>query len=114
MLRLFGLASCDSCRRTRKALEARGETVETLDLRRLAERGELEALLTRWLSAHDWRDLLNRRSTTWRNLPETEREGLDRDRALALMNAHPALIRRPLLDTGETILIGPAVAEYSR
>lgn len=114
MLRLFGLASCDSCRRARKALEARGETVETLDLRRLAERGELETLLTRWLAAHDWCDLLNRRSTTWRNLPETEREGLDRDRALALMNAHPALIRRPLLDTGETILIGPAVAEYSR
>ncbi|MFC0268804.1 ArsC/Spx/MgsR family protein [Kushneria aurantia] len=113
MLKLYGLANCDSCRRARRTLEGRGLAVEMIDLRRLAERGELDdALLTRLAAERDWQELLNRRSSAWRQLDQASRDGIDRDRALTLMREQPTLIRRPLLDSGNAILIGAEVAHY--
>jgi len=72
------------------------------------DRGTLAA----WAAKVGWEALLNRAGTTFRKLPEAEREGLDEARAIALMLAHPSAIRRPVLTLGETILVGFDPARY--
>ncbi|MCY3981718.1 MAG: arsenate reductase [Alphaproteobacteria bacterium] len=99
MLTVYGLKTCDACRKARKAV---GEH-RFHDLR---EHGLDAALLDRWIAALGWQALLNRRSTTWRSLDETDRAGLDASRARGLMLAHPALVKRPVIDDGGTVRIG--------
>ncbi|WP_457807524.1 ArsC/Spx/MgsR family protein [Kushneria sp. EE4] len=113
MLKLYGLSNCDRCRRVRRRLEAGDQKVEMIDLRRLADRGELEETLQHLLSRVDWSTLLNRRSTTWRGLSDGERDNLDHVRATALFRTYPSLIQRPVLDTGAQILVGKAVDDWA-
>lgn len=112
MLKLYGLPNCDRCRRTRRRLEASDQKVEMIDLRRLADQGGLEETLQHFLTYVDWSTLLNRRSTTWRNLDDAERGDLDQTRAMALIKTHPSLIQRPVLDTGTQVLVGKAVDDW--
>ncbi|ARS51945.1 ArsC/Spx/MgsR family protein [Kushneria konosiri] len=112
MLKLYGLSNCDRCRRARHRLEASGQKVEMIDLRRLADQGGLEEALQHFMAHIDWSTLLNRRSTTWRGLDDAERLDLDQTRAVALIKAHPSLIQRPVLDTGTQVLVGKAVDDW--
>ena len=100
---LYGLKNCDGCRKALRALEARGLEIRQLDIR--------DTLHTRrvveWISAQgDWELFLNKRSTTWRKLPENVREHVDSYSAVALMNEHPTLIKRPALRIGGRLLAG--------
>ena len=61
-----------------------------------------------------WEQLLNRRGTTWRKLPDTVKNAIDEDTAIALMLEQPAMIKRPLLDTGSQRLLGFKAAEYEQ
>ncbi|MYE01900.1 MAG: arsenate reductase [Alphaproteobacteria bacterium] len=101
MLTVYGLKSCDACRKARKAL---GESEHRFhDLR---EDGLDGAMLDRWIDALGWEALLNRRSTTWRSLDEADRAGLDAGRARGLMLAHPTLVKRPVIDDGGAVRVG--------
>ena len=53
-----------------------------------------------------WEKLLNKSSATWRNIPETDKAGLDRDKALDLLVANPKLMKRPALDFGDEVIVG--------
>jgi arsenate reductase len=57
--------------------------------------------------------LLNRRGTTWRRLAEADLAEINEARALTLMTAHPTLIRRPVIDTGDSLLIGFDAQRYA-
>ncbi|MBB3230003.1 Spx/MgsR family RNA polymerase-binding regulatory protein [Halomonas stenophila] len=103
MMTLFVIKSCDTCRRARQALEARGLPFQTHDLR---DDGLSAPLLEHFLERVPMMTLLNKRSTTWRHLDEADKADIDANRARALMLAHPTLLKRPLLDTGEEILVG--------
>jgi Spx/MgsR family transcriptional regulator len=103
MYRLYGLKNCDTCRKAAAWLEAQGKTFRFHDFRK---DGLDEALLERLESTVGWETLLNRRSATWRALPEEERAALDRDQAMRLMLRYPALLKRPLLEEGERIWVG--------
>ncbi|MCU0985937.1 MAG: arsenate reductase, partial [Acetobacteraceae bacterium] len=70
------------------------------------------ATLASWAARVGWQVLLNRAGTTFRKLPEAEREGLDEGRAIALMLTHPSAIKRPVLTVVETILVGFDPARY--
>ena len=111
MTTIYGLKNCDSCRRARRWLDDNGVNHRFHDLR---SDGLDDETLGRWAASIGWETLLNRRSTTWRNLPTAEREGLDEARALALMQAHSTLVKRPVLDNGETVAVGFSAAEYTR
>lgn len=65
-----------------------------------------DAQLRDWIGQMGWEALLNRAGTTFRTLPESDRADLDADKAVALMLAQPSMIKRPVLDTGETLLVG--------
>ncbi len=101
MLTVYGLKTCDACRKARKALAGREHRFH--DLR---EDGLEEALLDGWIAALGWQALLNRRSATWRGLEEARKADLDADRARALMLAHPALVKRPVIEDGGSVRIG--------
>ena len=98
-LTLFGLKNCDTCKKALKALDTAGSTVQFVDIRAEAD---LETLLPGWLEAAGADVLINRRSTTWRNLSDAERA---RD-PLALLTENPTLIKRPVIDAGGTIHVG--------
>ncbi len=103
MIRLYGLASCDSCRKARKTLEANGQSFEFHDLR---ADGLKRPTLERWAAALGWEALLNRRSTTWRMLSDTDKADLNAEKALNLLLAHPTLVKRPVVELYKMVSIG--------
>jgi arsenate reductase len=99
---LYGLKSCDTCKKALKALEAAGHTVAFMDVRTEAD---LPAKVPAWLSAVGSDRLINTRSTTWRGLDDGERALADSD-ASGLLQNHPTLIKRPVIEAGGEILVG--------
>src|SRR5579871_5515553 len=60
-----------------------------------------------WARKLGWETLLNRSGTTFRNLPEDERQDLDAAKAIRLMLAQPSMIKRPVLElAGGRVLAG--------
>ena len=108
MITIYGIKNCDTCRKARKWLDAEGINHSYHDFR---EDGLDEKSLSAWVEAVGWETLLNHRGTTWRKLPEEDREGLTQDSAAALMLKNPTLIKRPVFDTGGTYLVGFSAAE---
>ncbi|MCH4561938.1 MULTISPECIES: Spx/MgsR family RNA polymerase-binding regulatory protein [Halomonas] len=109
MLTLYVINTCDTCRRARKALDAKGIPYQLHDLR---EDGLSAPLLEHILGKVPVMTLLNQRSTTWRNLDEADKAGIDANKARELMMAHPTLLKRPLLDTGDEIRVGYRDGDY--
>ncbi|MEE8350801.1 MAG: ArsC family reductase [Rhodospirillales bacterium] len=103
MIRVFGLKNCDTCRNALKWLTEKGLDHSFQDFRK---DGLETAMLARWIKAVGWETLLNKRGTTWRGLPDGDKEGVDEGKAAALMLAHPALIKRPVFEFGKNFIIG--------
>ena len=95
---IYGLKNCDTCRKALKELNAAGKTAVLHDVR--AE-PLAEADLARFL-AQFGEALVNRRSTTWRGLSEAERA----DAPEALLSAHPALMKRPVIEAEGQLYLG--------
>lgn len=108
---LYGIRNCDTVKKARAWLDAHGVGYAFHDYKTA---GVDRAALERWTDEFGWEALLNRAGTTFRKLPEADREGLDRDKAIALMLAHPSLIRRPVLDTGAARLVGFKAERYAQ
>lgn len=109
MYTLYGIKNCDTCRKARKAMDGSGIPYQYHDLR---EDGLSAALLEHILDRVPVVEALNKRSTTWRDLPDEEKEAVDANKARELLLAHPTLLKRPLLDTGEEILVGYRDGDY--
>lgn len=108
----YGLKTCDTCKRARKELDAAGVPYTFHDVR---EDGVTTRQIAGWARAAGWEAMLNKASTTWRALPEAEKLGLTESRAVALMAANPALIKRPLIARGPTeVFVGWTDAVKSR
>ena len=100
---VYGIPNCDTVRRARRELTAAGLEHRFHDFRK---DGLSAALLDRWLENAGWDALLNRRGTTWRQLPAETRDGIDATRARSLMLDHPTLIRRPVIERAGEIFVG--------
>lgn len=87
---LYGLKNCDTCRKALKAIEGDGHNVTLIDVR---DDGMDPGLLAGLLAKHGDDGLLNRKSTTWRELPDDEKE----QKAYTLLSKHPSLMKRPVL-----------------
>lgn len=92
-------------------LDDHGITYQFHDFRK---HGLDEVRLRGWVKELGWEALLNRRGTTWRRLPESDRENLDEAKAIRLMLAQPSIIKRPLLDLGGARHIGFNTQDYER
>ena len=100
---IYGIKNCDTMKKARTWLEAHGVAYGFHDYKTAGiDRARLEA----WARELGWEVLLNRSGTTFRALPEAEKQGLDAGRAIALMLDQPAMIKRPVLDLGDRRLVG--------
>ncbi len=95
---LYGLKTCDTCRKARKALIEAGHAVEYIDVR---DDGVGANKLARFQCAFG-AALINKRSTTWRTLSEVERSRP----ALQLLAAYPTLMKRPVIVVGNDLFLG--------
>jgi arsenate reductase (glutaredoxin) len=100
---IYGLATCDTTRAARKWLDAKGVAYRFHDVR---EDGLTKAMVEGWIKALGWEKVLNKASTTWRELPENEKQNVDEKHAVALLLAHPALVKRPMLDRAGKLTLG--------
>ncbi|MFM8331762.1 MAG: ArsC family reductase [Candidatus Methylumidiphilus sp.] len=103
MTTLYGIKNCDTVKKALCWLKAAGVEHRFHDFR---ADGLAPELLNAWEATLGWEALLNKRGTTWRKLDESQRENLDRDKAIALMLTQPSLIKRPVLAAGGKILLG--------
>ncbi len=109
-MKLYGIPNCTTVKRARAWLAERHIAVPFHDFRK---DGASAALLGRWSREIGWDALLNRKGTTWRQLPEEVRAGItDEAAAIALMVAKPSVIRRPILEMGDAIHVGFDPARY--
>ncbi|MEA3012860.1 MAG: hypothetical protein QOD42_1405 [Sphingomonadales bacterium] len=100
---LYGIRNCDTVGKARAWLDARGAAYDFHDYKLAGlDAGRLRA----WAAELGWEKLLNRAGTTFRKLPDADKLGLDEDRGIALMQAQPSIIKRPLLDLGGRRLVG--------
>lgn len=111
MLTIYGIPNCDTCRKARKWLDANSVEHRFHDLR---ADGLEKTALVRWVSRVGWQQLLNTRSTTWRGLPEADRQELNEKLALKLMLQHPTLIKRPVLEMKQQVLVGFPADAYAK
>lgn len=110
-VKLYGIETCDQVRKARQWLRARSIPVQWHDFRRDGLEPQRLAL---WMSHLPWDALLNRRGLTWRQLPAPQRATVvDATSATELMLSHPLLIKRPVLELDNRILVGFSEALYS-
>jgi arsenate reductase len=94
---IYGIPNCDTMKKARAWLESRGVAYDFHDYKKA---GVDRARLETWSRNVGWGTLLNRAGTTFRKLPDSDKQGLDEKKAIALMLAQPSLIKRPVLDLG--------------
>lgn len=106
---LYGIKNCDTMKKARTWLEAKGVAHHFHDYKVAGiDRDRLSA----WADALGWEVLLNRAGTTFKKLPDAAKEGLDREKAIALMLDQPSMIKRPVLDFGGRLLVGFKPEQY--
>jgi arsenate reductase len=107
---IHGIRNCDTMKKARAWLEDHGVAYAFHDYKAA---GIDRATLEGWARQLGWKALLNRAGTTFRKLPEAEKQALTEARAIALMLAQPAMIKRPVLVQGGAVLVGFDPARYA-
>lgn len=100
---IYGIKNCDTMKKARTWLDGHDIAYSFHDYK--AE-GIDKASLERWSKDVGWEVLLNRAGTTFRALPDKDKEGLNEKKAIARMIAQPSMIKRPVLDVGGKLLVG--------
>ncbi|WP_145566699.1 ArsC family reductase [Yersinia aleksiciae] len=110
-LRLYGIKNCDTIKKARRWLEEQGIAYQFHDYR---VDGLSDERLQGFIDKLGWQPLLNTRGTTWRKLPEAQRESItDAQAAKVLMLEQPAIIKRPLLEAANgEMLLGFSMESY--
>ncbi len=111
MIKLYGIKNCDTIKKARDWLNNSHIKYQFHDYR-IA--GITDTQLRLWCNEFGWEQLINRRGLTWRKLPNEDKSDLNEEKAISLMQAHPAMIKRPILDTGELKILGFNPSEYEK
>jgi arsenate reductase len=100
---IYGIKNCDTMKKARAWLDSHGVSYDFHDYK---SEGIAKDKLKQWSEEVGWETLLNRAGTTFRKLPDGEKEDLNEKKALALMLEQPSMIKRPVLDLGGKRLVG--------
>lgn len=107
---LYGFRSCDMVRNAMKWLDANQVAYEFFDYRK----DELDAqVVDDWFARAGWEKVFNRNSTTFKELPESEKTDITEAKAKRMILAETNLIKRPVLDTGDQLLLGFKAATWA-
>ena len=104
---IYHLKACDTCRKVLKQFAVANHSVTAIDVRETPLDSDS---LQRFLDAFGWEKLINRRSTTWRGLSDADKKTAG-DQALTLLQAHPTLMKRPVIDGPNGLTLGAGKAE---
>ena len=110
MITLYGIKNCDTVKKARQWLADNNLEYHFHDFR---VDGISASSVTQWLTEMGWDTLVNKRSTTWKQLDAAVREDMNNDSAQVAILAQPTLIKRPLLDTGEACHVGFKADTYA-
>jgi len=108
-VKIYGIKNCDTMKKARAWLDGRGIAHDFHDYKTA---GIGRAQLEGWARVVGWETLLNRAGTTFRALPEPEKDALTEKKAIALMTAQPSMIKRPVLDVDGKLLVGFKPGQY--
>lgn len=102
-MKMYGIKNCDTVAKARRWMDEHGKAYDFHDYKALGVTAER---LKAWCGEVGWEVLLNRAGTTFRKLPEADRQDLDESKAIALMLAQPSMIKRPVLEGAGPLLVG--------
>ena len=106
---IYGIRNCDTMKKAFAWLDTHGVAYAFHDYKKQGiDRKRLEG----WCKDLGWETLLNRAGTTFRKLDEKAKRDLDARKAIALMAAQPSMIKRPVLEIGDWLLVGFKPEEY--
>lgn len=108
---VYGIKSCDTMKKARAWLDGHGVAYEFHDYKAA---GIDKAALSGWAKDVGWETLLNRAGTTFRKLPDSDKEGLTEAKAIKLMLDQPSMIKRPVVAHGGKLLVGFKPAEFEK
>lgn len=111
MIRIFGIKNCDTMKKAMAWLDAHAVAYEFIDYKKA---GVATQHLPDWNRRAGWKLLLNTRGLMWKKLTDEDRADVDEAKALLLMRRTPALIKRPVLDLGDRLLVGFDPAQYEQ
>ena len=106
---IYGIKNCDTMKKARAWLDGHGVAYAFHDYKAV---GVDPDVLKGWAGKVGWEVLLNRAGTTFRKLPDADRDGVTEPKAIALMTAQPSMIKRPVLDIGGKLLVGFKPEQY--
>ncbi len=109
MIKIYGIPNCDTMKKARKWLDSNNLEYEFYDYKKL---GVPEKNLEQWIKKAGWQVVLNKRGTTWRKLNEGIKNNIDEKSSIQVMLENASAIKRPVLEDGETLLIGFKEDEY--
>ncbi len=109
MITLYGIKNCDTIKKARKWLDNQGVEYRFHDVR---EDGLDSKTVDLWLENLGWETVVNKRSTTWKELSPAARDNMDNASALEAIAQHPTLFKRPLLDIGHELHCGFSAEKY--
>jgi len=108
--KLYGIPNCDTVKKARTWLQDHGIDFTFHDFKK---QGLTPELLKSWLQDLDWTTLVNRKGTTWRNLPDERKAAIvDADSAMALMLENPSVIKRPVVQGAGLVTVGFSPAAF--
>ena len=108
---IYGIKNCDTMKKARAWLDGHKIAYEFHDYKASGiDKAHLEA----WSKDVGWEVLLNKAGTTFRALPEKDKEGMTEKKAIVLMLAQPSMVKRPVLDAGGKLLVGFKPEQYEK
>ncbi|MCT6699634.1 ArsC family reductase [Rheinheimera sp. 4Y26] len=111
MIKIYGIKNCDTMKKARVFLAQAGVEHQFIDYR---ADGLSQELLAHFVADLGWQALLNTKGTTYRALPDEQKADMTAEKAMALMLAQPALIKRPLLDINGRFYLGFKAEQYQQ
>ena len=111
MVTLYGIKNCDTVKKARRWLEQKGIDYCFHDFR---SDGLDAQQVQSWMDAVGWEKLLNKRSSSWRNLADETKNGLCEKNLMGLLLEQPTLIKRPVLEQKNHIHLGFKEADYQQ
>ena len=110
LCRIYGIKNCDTMKKAFAWLDAHEIAYEFIDYKKA---GIAATHLPDWNRRAGWKTLLNTRGLMWKKLRDDQRADVDESKALALLQDYPSMIKRPVLDTGEHLIVGFDPERYS-
>jgi len=107
---MYGIKNCDTIKKARSYLEKNNIPYEFKDFR---EDGLNTVQLRAWMKELGWEKIINKRSTTWRNLPDETKENMNETLALVVAEDQPTIIKRPVLELPDQVMVGFSEKTYA-